>query len=168
MASEMGIAYDVLTFLVEQTLSPFVSCYAEKLAAMLKESLPEGEGTDQKKGLRGYCPTCGREPLISKLEAEIGSRWLFCSFCHTEWLFKRLGCPFCENDEQDSLRYFYVEGDEGHRVDVCDKCKRYIKTVDSREMYRSQNPYVEHLATLALDIVAEKEGFRQGGTTMLA
>ena len=165
MATEMGIAYDVFAFLAEQSLSPFVSCYAEKLAGMLAESLPEGTD-DQKKWLRAYCPGCGREPLISRLETEIGRRWLFCSFCHTEWLYKRVTCPFCENDNQDSLRYFFIEDDKSHRVDVCDKCKRYIKTVDPRETYRGLNPYVEHLSTLALDIVAEKEGYRQSGTML--
>ena len=99
---------------------------------------------------------------MSKLEEEIGKRWLFCPFCHTEWLFKRLACPFCENDNQESLRYFFVENDEAHRVDVCDSCKRYIKTIDSRQMSSGINLFVENLSTLALDIVAQKEGFLNG------
>jgi FdhE protein len=55
-----------------------------------------------------------------------------------------------------------VENDEAHRVDVCDSCKRYIKTIDSRQMNRGINLLVENLSTLALDIVAQKEGFLNG------
>jgi len=149
MAVEAKIEYDVFQLLAEQAVSPFISRFAEELA----------ERVDQSKWLRGYCPICGKEPIMSKLEQEIGKRWLFCSFCHTEWLFKRLVCPFCENDNQESLRYFFVENDEAHRVDVCDRCKRYIKTLDSRQMNSGINLFVENLSSLALDIVAEKEGF---------
>jgi len=112
--------------------------------------------------LRGYCPVCGREPLIVRLEEETGKRWLFCSLCHTGWVFKRMVCPFCENNDQESLRYFFVENDEAHRIDVCDKCKRYIKTIDSRKIEDVMNLFVENLSTLELDIVADKDGFRGG------
>ncbi len=150
MAVEAKIEYDVFQLLAEQALSPFISRYAEEL----------GGRVDQSTWLRGHCPICGKEPIMSKLEEEIGKRWLFCPFCHTEWLFKRLVCPFCENDNQQSLRYFFVENDEAHRVDVCDRCKRYIKTIDSRQMNSGINLFVENLSTMALDIVAEKEGFQ--------
>ena len=150
MAVQAKIEYDVFQLIAEQALSPFISRLAEELAGHV----------DQSKWLRGYCPVCGKEPIMSKLEEEIGKRWLFCPFCHTEWLFKRLACPFCENDNQESLRYFFVENDEAHRVDVCDSCKRYIKTIDSRQMNRGINLFVENLSTLALDIVAQKEGFQ--------
>ncbi len=154
MAAEAQIEYDVFQLLAEQAISPFISRYAEELAGSINQS----------KWLRGYCPMCGKEPAISKLEEESGRRWLFCPLCHTEWLFKRLACPFCENDNQQSLRYFFVENDEVHRVDVCDRCKRYIKTIDCRQINRRINMFAENLSTLALDIVAEKEGFqREGG-----
>ncbi|MCK5570095.1 MAG: formate dehydrogenase accessory protein FdhE, partial [Spirochaetes bacterium] len=76
-------------------------------------------------------------------------------------------CPFCENDDQELLRYFFVENDEAHRIDVCDKCKRYIKTIDFRKGGSFMNLFVENLATLEMDIVADKEGF-QGGDIFLS
>ena len=75
-------------------------------------------------------------------------------------------CAFCGNEDQDSLRYFCVESAETYRVDICDKCKRYIKTVDARKTGQVMNLLVENLATLALDIVAVKEGFLGGNISL--
>jgi FdhE protein len=157
LASELKIDSGLFYFLAIQVLSPFLESYACKLK----------DDIDLSSWTKGTCPVCGKEPVIAKLEKGTGSRWLFCSFCHSEWLFKRLLCPFCENDDQESLRYFYVENEEAYRVDVCDKCKRYTKTVDTRKIDREINLFVEDLATLSLDIIAEKEGFCGIGTFFL-
>ena len=156
LAGDMKIDFPVFYFLISHAFSPFISNYAEKLREIV----------DPGKWLRGFCPVCGTEPLIVRLEEETGKRWMFCSLCHTEWLFRRLVCPFCENDDQELLRYFFVENDEARRIDVCDKCKRYIKTIDFRKGGSFMNLFIENLATLELDIVADKEGF-QGGDIFL-
>lgn len=150
MAGELQIDFPVFYFLIKTGFSPFMTGYAEKLLETVEFNKWQGGG----------CPVCGSEPLIARLDEEAGKRWMFCSMCHTEWAHKRLVCPFCENDDHESLRYFYVENDEARRVDVCDKCKRYIKTIDFRKVDRVLNPFVENISTLALDIVAETEGFR--------
>ena len=156
LACEMKADFRVFYFLVTQAFSPFLQSYAQKL----------GEVVDLSGWLKGVCPICGKEPMIARLEEETGRRWLFCPLCHTEWLFKRLVCPFCENDDNESLRYFFVENDQAHRIDVCDKCKRYIKTIDLRKTDNAMNFFVENLSTLALDIVADKEGFRGGDVSL--
>jgi FdhE protein len=150
IAGELQIDFPVFYFLIKTVYSPFLTIYAEK---MLKT-------VEINKWQEGFCPVCGGEPLIARLEEKAGKRWFFCSMCHTGWAHKRMACPFCENDDPKALRYFYVENDEARRVDVCDKCKRYIKTIDYRKIDRVLNPFVENISTLALDIVAEKEGFR--------
>jgi len=157
LADDLKIDFPVFYFLIKNAFSPFISSYAEKLRELV----------DSRKWLRGCCPVCGREPLIVRLEEETGRRWLFCSLCHTEWLFRRLVCPFCENEDQELQRYFFVENDEEHRIDVCDKCKRYIKTIDTRKGGNVMSLFVENLATLELDIVAEKEGFEGGDIFLL-
>ncbi len=156
LACEMKVDFKVFYFLVTQAFSPFLQSYAQKLR----------EVVDLSGWLKGVCPICGTEPMIARLEEETGRRWLFCPLCHTEWLFKRLVCPFCENDDNESLRYFFVENDQAHRIDVCDKCKRYIKTIDLRKTDNAMNLLVENLSTLALDIVADKEGFRGGDVSL--
>lgn len=152
-AKEMKIDFALFSFLLVQSFSPFLESYAEKLRQHINWS----------SWLRGYCPICGGEPLMARLEKETGKKWLFCSLCRSEWRFRRLECPFCGNNDQESLRYFYLEGEEVYRVDVCDKCKRYTKTVDARKTESIRSLFVEDLATLPLDIVAEKEGFVSRG-----
>lgn len=156
LACEMRTDFSVFYFLITQTFSPFLESYAQKLRELV----------DSSSWLKGACPICGREPLIARLEKETGRRWLFCSLCHSEWLFRRLACAFCGNDDQESLRYFYAEEACGYRVDVCDKCKRYIKTIDARKIEQVMNLFVENLATLYLDIVANKEGFLGGDISL--
>ena len=50
---------------------------------------------------------------------------------------------------------------------MCDKCKGYIKTIDIRKLGNKVNLFVENLATLELDIVAGKEGFKGGMNIVL-
>lgn len=73
----------------------------------------------------------------------------------------RLKCPFCSNDDQKTLRYFFTDEDDPHRVYVCDRCKRYLKTVDQRKMENPEDLDLvwENLSTLSMDLVAQKEGF---------
>jgi FdhE protein len=71
----------------------------------------------------------------------------------------RIKCPFCGNEEQQTLAYFSIEGEERYRVDVCNECKRYIKTVDFRETREEANLDVEDIATLHLDMLANEEGY---------
>ena len=58
-------------------------------------------------------------------------------------------------------RYIYIEGDDSYRIDVCEKCKKYIKTVDSSAVSHEVVPAVEDIATLHLDIIAEEEGYKR-------
>ena len=157
IAQEKKIDFALFSFLVFQSFSPFLESYVEHL----KNHIELGGW------LRGYCPFCGREPLMARLDKETGRKWLFCSLCRTEWPFRRLECPFCGNNNQKSLRYFYSEDEEAYRVDVCDSCKRYTKTIDVRKIESIRSLFVEDLATLPLDIVAEKEGFVSRGSIFL-
>jgi len=157
IAQEKKIDFTLFSFLVFQSFSPFLESYAEHL----KDHIKLGDW------LRGYCPFCGREPLMARLDKETGRKWLFCSLCRTEWPFRRLECPFCGNNNQESLRYFYSKDEGVYRVDVCDRCKRYTKTIDARKAESLRNLFVEDLATLLLDMVAEKEGFVSRGGIFL-
>ncbi len=148
-AERVGLDRDLFSFLAQQALGPFIEAYAEGLRGCIKFSTWSA----------GYCPTCGAEPLMARLESEVGKRSLQCGLCRTEWTFARIACPFCGSEDQDKLRYFGEEGDEAHRVEVCDVCKRYIKTVDVRKSGREAALPVENLATIHLDLIAQREGF---------
>jgi len=43
---------------------------------------------------------------------------------------------------------------------TCPDCKRYLKTVDLRELHREVVPVVERLVTVGMDLAAQQEGLR--------
>ena len=150
-ADQAGIGLDLFTFLACQSICPFLETYAERVTETLDDSTPFG----------GHCPICGGEPLMGKLEMETGRKVLQCHLCRSEWAFRRLQCPFCGNSDQEKLRFFFDEADPVRRVEVCDVCKGYLKAVDARKAKREVTLFVENLATLHLDFIAEREGFRR-------
>jgi FdhE protein len=105
-----------------------------------------------------YCPVCGASPHFSLIEGEAGNLFLSCSRCFTRWKYRRMACPFCGESEQKKARYFTTEGDTVHRVYVCETCKHYLKSVDSRDK-GTVFPRVEDLATIRLDLVSRREGY---------
>jgi len=151
VAGEGAIDKGVMNFLLYTTIKPFVETMASHLADKVNEELWD----------KGCCPICGSQPLMGELRGEEGKRIWMCSFCGSQWRGKRLMCPFCENTDHRTLRYFYTEKEKAYRIDVCDKCKRYVKTVDTRQLAHEIFLPVEDLATLHLDILAADKGFKR-------
>lgn len=141
--------FDLLGFLIEESLRPYLESVSGRYAGAIARA----------HWSEGYCPVCGREPKIGQLKDEEGRRFLFCNQCGLKWNFNRIKCPFCGNEDQQTLAYFSIEGEEKYRVDVCNKCNRYVKTVDFRELKEEPNLDVEDIATLHLDILADEEGY---------
>lgn len=151
LSEKLGAKKDVLSFLARNSIKPIFEAYAKEL----------GSRVDQERWWKGYCPICGSEPFMAELKEE-GTRFLVCSSCGYEWRFNRVKCPFCENDNHERLRYFYTEKEgRTYRVDVCEKCKRYIKTVDTKELGEDIIPLIEDAGTLHLDILAQNEGYKR-------
>jgi FdhE protein len=69
-----------------------------------------------------------------------------------------LSCSVCGNKDPGTLHYFCGEGEEAHRIDLCDACRHYIKTIDCRSL-EAPDPCLEDLATLHLDVVAVQKGY---------
>ncbi|MGB5219315.1 MAG: formate dehydrogenase accessory protein FdhE [Smithella sp.] len=141
---------DLIELFLEESLRPELEFIARKYENIVKKY----------EWSEGYCPICGKEPKIGEIrEEEDGKRYLFCHQCGFKWHFQRIKCPFCGNDEQHSLAYFEVEGEERYRVDVCNKCRRYVKTVELFKSSEEPNMDVEDIATLHLDMIAYDEGY---------
>ncbi|MCJ7616622.1 MAG: formate dehydrogenase accessory protein FdhE [Desulfobacterales bacterium] len=151
-AKNLAIDKEVLLFMAHESIKPSISLCAQQVSAYIDKNMPWG---------KGYCPVCGSPPAISILRGE-GERFLFCSFCDHEWHSLRIYCPFCENKDQKTLHYFFSEEEEEYRVDVCDQCRRYIKTIDTRKIERHMYPFVEQVTTLHLDIIAQNQGLQSG------
>jgi FdhE protein len=158
VSKKLGLKDGVLSFLAQSSIKPIFEAYANELKGYV----------DQERWWRGYCPICGSEPAMAKLKNEggvEGARFLVCSICSYEWRFNRLKCPFCENEQHERLRYFYIEKEgRAYRVDVCEKCKRYIKTIDIKELGEEVIPSIEDIGTLHLDILAQNEGYKREKT----
>jgi FdhE protein len=157
-AERIKIKKDIVFFLTQNVLSPFYQKCAENLRPQINYSL----------WLKGSCPVCGHKPLAAKLRKEEGLRLLQCSLCQTQWWFLRLKCAFCGNTDHEKLQYLYLEEDRGRRVDVCDSCKKYIKTFDERVLGREVIPHIEEVATIHLDFAAKKEGYIPGAQYVAA
>jgi len=141
-----------LPFLVFAAMSPSI----EAAADMLADKLPEMKVTPV-----GTCPICGSLPLISSLQQKEGFRHATCSFCRHDYRIKRIACPICGEEEQTKLTFFTAEEEPGFRVDVCDTCRTYIKTIDFRDLDRISVPVLDDLDSLALDYVAAGQGYKR-------
>ncbi|MEF2232419.1 MAG: formate dehydrogenase accessory protein FdhE [Pseudodesulfovibrio sp.] len=141
-----------LSFLAFAALSPSIEAAAE----ILSLNLPE-----MKVHAVGSCPLCGSLPLISSLEQNEGFRHATCSFCRHEYRIKRIACPICGEEDQQRLTFFTVDEEPGFRVDVCETCKNYVKTLDFRKLDRIALPVLDDLDSLALDYVAAGQGYRR-------
>ncbi|MBN1828970.1 MAG: formate dehydrogenase accessory protein FdhE [Deltaproteobacteria bacterium] len=141
--------FDLLGFLVEESLRPALEVLAERFDSLVKHH----------KWSEGFCPICGREPKIGRLVEKENGRMLFCNQCGYEWLYQLVKCPFCNNEDEETLACYVVEDEERYRVDVCNRCNRYVKTVDFRNSSKTADLDVEDIATLHLDILANDEGY---------
>ncbi len=149
---EHGTDKRILAFIVFNSLKPSLSVFAQNISVHL-----ENTGAWEK----GYCPVCGSAPELSLFE-ENGKRFMVCGFCGHKWASRRIYCPFCENSNHETLRYIEIEGEEEHRADVCDKCKKYIKTTDVKKTTRLVYPPLEYQATPYIDLLIEEMGFSAG------
>jgi FdhE protein len=147
---ELGLDKNVFLFLIQNSIRPSIEAGVEQIRSEL----------DPETWLKGYCPICGSLPSLSLLKEDVGKRYLLCSYCGYQWRTDRIFCPFCENKDQESLHYFYGEGEETQRIDLCDKCQQYIKTIDYRNLQES-DPVLEDLATPHLDILASQKGYKR-------
>jgi FdhE protein len=148
-AKEVDLDTRALLFLTRVALRPSLGLLRNALSDKLNK-----EAWDY-----SYCPLCGAQPDMAYFEKS-GKRCLHCELCGEEWAYPRLKCPFCENQDHETLGYFHAEEEEGFRVDFCRKCMRYLKTVDKRVLEEAGPMELEYLATIHLDIQATQHGFK--------
>lgn len=140
---------ETVAFLFRTVLSSFFK----------KQALPYQGLVETANWRHGICPICGSEPWLARLNCDDGRRILACSLCYTEWPFDRLRCPFCTGNGRPQLRHFTVDSDAAHRVDCCDLCRRFIKTIDERVLGRPANLPAEDVITAHLDTLAQEQGY---------
>lgn len=111
---------------------------------------------------RGRCPFCGGVPWICvRREGSLmegARRMLGCALCGEEWIFGRVLCPSCFEEDPRKLASFRDEKHPAVRIETCETCRRYVKSIDLSEDARPI-PEVDDLATLAMDLWAVEQGF---------
>ena len=109
---------------------------------------------------KNLCPACGGFAQLAVLrpEGEGASRWLLCSFCLREWLYRRIVCPWCGEEDKEKLPRYSAE-ECGHvSVEACDTCKKYLKAVDMTIDGHAE-PFVDDAALAVLDVWATEHGY---------
>lgn len=106
------------------------------------------------------CPFCKRKPGLGVLRplGDGGRRSLVCSFCLAEWEFRRIVCPGCGEEDHAKLPVYEAEEMKHVRVEACESCKTYIKTVNMTTQGRAE-PIVDELAAVPLDVWARSQGY---------
>lgn len=154
-SERMGVPAWVLSFTVGQLLKPFAEKRSEAIARLI----------DEKDWSQGYCPVCGSLPYLSILAGKEGQRLLVCSFCGHRWKYMRTACPFCGTDDSESLEFLFSSEREHERIHVCHKCKKYIPTLDVRDLIGDIVPEAAALGVVHLDVLAQDQGYSPGAVT---
>jgi len=111
-------------------------------------------------GTTRLCPLCGSRPLLGVLrpEGDGGKRFLVCSFCSQEWEFRRILCPTCGEEVEDKLPVYVVEENPHVRVEACDTCMFYLRTIDLTKDGHAI-PIVDDLAAIPYTLWAHEQGY---------
>jgi formate dehydrogenase accessory protein FdhE len=132
----------------------FLQPYAEYLADHRDVAILDGTPSS--------CPLCGGKPVVAVLrrEGDGAKKSLICMLCAHEWTFRRLYCPAC-GEEREPQMVFYSAPEIAHvRVDVCDTCHTYLKSIDLTKTGLAI-PVVDELATIPLDLWARDHGYEK-------
>jgi FdhE protein len=144
LADRLDMAPEVLAFFADESLAPSLVAGRRQLMAHWQEDVARDTG---------YCPVCGSAPALGVLE-EDGRRFLICSICRHRWQVHRVRCAACGQTDAQKLYYIYSDEEPAYRIDACEACHHYVKTVDRRRLARPFYPPLEQLLTVHLDLVA--------------
>jgi hypothetical protein len=114
------------------------------------------------------CPSCGSKPVagVMRGEGDGAKRALICSICALEWPYRRLICANCGEEDKEKLPVYVAEQIPHVRVEACDTCRTYLKSVDlTKDGFAL--PEVDEIATVALNVWAEEHGYTKIETNLL-
>jgi len=86
--------------------------------------------------------------------------------CLGEWDYPRVLCPACGEQEFDRLPVYSTDVLPHVRVDGCDRCHTYVKTVDLTKDGLAV-PFVDDLASVTLDLWAREQGYQRLSPSLL-
>ncbi len=112
---------------------------------------------------KGVCPVCAQDAsnAFFKHTKRGRQRFLHCDHCGTEWVYKRMGCAYCDNIDQKKMSIKDSEDEPNMRIDLCHKCNTYLKTYIGED---KNSLGKEGWATIHLDILMKDSGFNLKGS----
>lgn len=135
-------------FFARAFLQPYAEYLADHTETLAGDAAPR------------LCPACGGKPQVGVLrqEGDGAKRSLVCSLCSTEWNYRRIVCPACEEESVDKLPVYTASEFKHIRIEACETCKTYITTVDlTKDGFAV--PEVDDLATIPLSLWARENGY---------
>jgi formate dehydrogenase accessory protein FdhE len=132
----------------------FLQPYAEYLADHREIATVDGTPST--------CPLCGGKPAVGVLrsEGDGAKKSLICMLCAHEWAFRRIYCPACGEEREPQMAYYSAPEIAHVRVDVCDTCHTYLKSIDLTKTGLAV-AVVDELATIPLDLWAREHGYEK-------
>ncbi len=153
LAKDYKISEELLVFLFDHSIRPFLRIYALPYQEELRED------TFQDWDFPNLCPVCGSKSHFSRIRPADNRRFMFCDRCFTEWESRYLLCVHCGNDTPGTIFYRSVENDDAYRIYTCEKCKGYLKTYDERSGGGTTDLFIANIETIYLDMLAEEQGY---------
>jgi formate dehydrogenase accessory protein FdhE len=147
--------------LTEFIVRAFLQPYAEFLAAHY--AAPPAIATHR------VCPLCASSPMLGvlRIEGDGGKRFLLCSLCLHEWEFRRILCPTCGEETENKLPVYVAEQFPHIRVEACDTCRYYLRTIDLTKDGRAV-PIVDDLSALPLTLWADEHHYSRLSPNLLS
>jgi FdhE protein len=139
--------YSPLSFVILTLLQPF----ARNLAAHAQMNMQ----------VAPHCPFCSCKPQLGVLrpEGEGGKRYLLCSLCGTEWEYRRVICPNCEELDKEKLPVYKSDKVPYIQLAACETCHTYLKCIDLGSDGHAI-PEVDDVASLSMSLWMVEHGFQ--------
>jgi FdhE protein len=153
-------AYWELGGINDQLIGPFAQFIPRAFAQPLAELFAARTTVPPAMSTPHDCPLCGGQPLLGVLrqEGDGGKRRMICSFCLQEWDFRRIYCFACGEQDEKKLPVYVAEQFPHIRVEACDTCKVYVRTIDLTKDGHAV-PLVDDLAAIPLSLWAQEHGY---------
>ena len=143
-----------LDYLARAALAPFARAMRER-------------GESLERGVHGACVYCGGGAWIASRRIPPGPgtgegalRMLHCALCGLGWQIPRIKCPGCGEEDPEKLPNFSAPQHPIARIEACDTCKGYVKSIDLTQDMRPV-PEIDELLSVSMDLWAVEQGYER-------
>lgn len=148
LAERSGLSGEFLFFMSGLSLAPSLRFLSSKVQ----------ENLDMLWWNEPFFPLCGESPAMASEEGD--GRWLYCSFCGMEWIYRGSGCLLCDTENEKMIGAIRIRDEDGYYLSVCGNCNGYIKMIDREKILKGLDIRIIELVSLPLDIIARQKGYK--------